>query len=48
MTLKESLAKEAIASCTCGNKIIENATKVAALAKDMVEKEVTLKELCVY
>lgn len=48
MTLKGSLAKEAIASCTCGNKIIEHATKVAALAKDMVEKEVTLKELRVY
>ena len=48
VTLKESLAKEAIASGTCGNKIREHATKAAAFAKDMVGKEGTLKELCVY
>ena len=32
VTLKESLAKEAIASGTCGNKIREHATKAAAFA----------------
>ena len=47
VTLKDSLAKEAIASGTCGNKIREHATKAAAFAKDMVEKEGTLKDLCV-
>ena len=48
VTLKDSLAKEAIASGTCGNKISEHATKAATFAKDMVEKEGTLKDLCVY
>ena len=48
VTLKESLAKEAIASGTCGNKIREHATKAAAFAKEMVQKEGTLKELSEY
>ena len=44
-TLKTSLTAAAIASGTCGNKVRENAVKAAAFAKEMVEKEATLKEL---
>ena len=47
-TLKEGLTKEAIASGTGGNKVREHATNAAAFAKDMVEKEGVLKELCVF
>ena len=44
-TLKTSLTKAAIASGTCGNKVREKAVEAAAFAKEMVEKEATLKEL---
>lgn len=45
VTLKDALMKEAIASGTCGNKVREHATKAAAFAKELKEKEETLKEL---
>ena len=48
VSLKDALTKEAIASGTCGNKVKEHATKAAAFAKEMKEKENTLKELSLY
>ena len=45
VTLKEGLMKEAIASGTCGNKVKEHASKAAAFAKEIQQKEGTFKEL---
>ena len=43
--LKTELAKAAIAPGTNGNKVRESTLKAAAFAKEMMEKEATIKEL---